>query len=170
MKLDTSQTWPALEKNIDSILAFFHALMTRDRIPFIDYEATYESFFLKSNVGLIGLNVHPALDVYHSIKQEALKKLEGFDASRLPMGTAAALGNELMAVGYGWAPDIDDLQLEKTEKQVAGFILGGLIFGGYAQASKADHLLQHTRAKMFVALAARKRMDETRGIEKEKEL
>jgi hypothetical protein len=170
MKLDASQTWCAIKKNIDGILAFFHSLMTRDRIPFIDYDMTYQSLFLKPNLGSIGLDVHPAPGVYRSIKEEALTKLKSFDAAKLPRGTAAALNNELMAVGYGWEPSIVGLNLKEKEKQLASFILGGLIFGGYAQASRTDHLLQNSRAKMFVALAAPTRIPEARGIKKEKEL
>src|SRR5258708_7159351 len=68
LKLDAELTWKAIEKNIDGTLAFFHALMTRDRIPFIDYEATYESFFLYKKLGPIALEVHPGRDVYDRIK------------------------------------------------------------------------------------------------------
>jgi hypothetical protein len=42
-----------LKKNIDGILAFFHVLMTRDRIPLIDYEYTFPKDFFRSLIGNI---------------------------------------------------------------------------------------------------------------------
>ena len=33
--------WPAIENNLDRVLTFFHLLMTRDRIPLIDYGQTF---------------------------------------------------------------------------------------------------------------------------------
>jgi hypothetical protein len=169
LKLDAEVIWRAIEKNIDGILAFFHALMTRDRIPFIDYEATYQPFSLSRELGPIGLQVRSSRAVYNRIKAEALVKLDGFDASKLPAGTAVSLGDELLAVGYGWAPSLDGLEIKKYDIKIARFVLGGLIFGGYALAGRADHLLQNTRAKMFVTLAAKHPL-ETRGIKKEREL
>jgi hypothetical protein len=52
-KLDDSKVWPVIEKNIDGILAFFHVLMTRDRIPLIDYEYTFPTDFFRSLIGNI---------------------------------------------------------------------------------------------------------------------
>jgi hypothetical protein len=171
-RLDDEKVWPIIQKNIDGILAFFHVLMTRERIPLIDYEYTFPSDFLRSLMGEIALQVHPSRSVYERIKAEGLQKLGTFDASRLPKKLINNLGNELLAVGYSWVPELelDKLAVDPTDKEVASFILSGLIFGGYAQASGSDHLLQNQRAAMFVALSGTNAPSMTRGIKKERQL
>jgi hypothetical protein len=115
--------------------------------------------------------VHPDKSVYESIKKSGLKKIRSFDASRLPRGMVTGLGNDLMAVGYSWVPELDGMKFNKTsDKDAARFILGGLIFGGYAQASRTDHMLQTKRARMFVALSASESKVMTRGIKRERQL
>jgi hypothetical protein len=169
-QLDDEKVWPIIQKNIDGILAFFHVLMTRERIPLIDYEYTFPSDFLRSLMGEITLEVHPSRSVYETIKADGLQKLRTFDATRLPKKLVDNLGNELLAVGYSWVPELDGLSVDPTDQEVASFILGGLIFGGYAQASGSDHLLQNQRAAMFVALSGTNGPSMTRGIKKEREL
>jgi hypothetical protein len=41
----------------------------------------------------------------------------------------------------------------EQENQLARYILGGLIFGAYAQAAGADHLMQPKRSRLFLALS-----------------
>ena len=169
-KLDDEKVWPVIERNIDGILAFFHVLMTRERIPLIDYDSTFPSDFFKSLIGGIALEVHPNYGVYQNFRSQGMEKLGTFDATKLPRGLAAGLGEELFAVGYNWSPDLAGLRLKKkADKEAASFILGGLIFGAYADASGSDHLLQNKRARMFVALAGAE-ADPTRGISRERRL
>jgi hypothetical protein len=152
-QLDDEKAWPIIERNIDGILAFFHVLMTRERVPLIDYDMTFPADVFRSLIGEIALDVHPDHGLYQRFKAEGLEKLASFDAGKLPEGLAANLGQELATIGYGWAPDVSGLGLKtKAEEDAAGFILGGLIFGAYADASGSDHLLQNKRAQMFVAL------------------
>ena len=37
------RVWATIEKNIDGLIAFFHLLMTRERIPLIDYDSTFNT-------------------------------------------------------------------------------------------------------------------------------
>jgi hypothetical protein len=153
-QLDDEKAWPIIERNIDGILAFFHVLMTRERVPLIDYELTFPRDVFRSLIGGIALDVHPDRGLYEQFKADGMKKFASFDAAKLPEGLAASLGQELATVGYSWSPDVTGLGLKtKAEEDAAGFILGGLIFGAYADASGSDHLLQNKRARMFVALA-----------------
>ena len=168
--LDDEKVWPIIERNIDGILAFFHVLMTRERIPLIDYGITFPTVVFKSLIGEIALDVHPAYDVYQKFWAQGLEKLGNFDSSKLPRGLAGGLGQELLTVGYGWSPDLTGLGLKKkADKEAASFILGGLIFGAYADASGSDHLLQNKRARMFVALAGAE-AELTRGISMDRRL
>lgn len=170
LQLDDEKAWPVIERNIDGILAFFHVLMTRERIPLIDYESTFPSDFFKSLIGGIALDVHPAYDVYQNFRAQGLERLATFDATKLPRGLASGLGQELFAFGYNWSPELTGLTLKKkADKDAASFILGGLIFGAYADASGSDHLLQNKRARMFVALAGGE-AEPTRGISRERRL
>jgi hypothetical protein len=116
-KLDDEKVWPIIEKNIDGILAFFHVLMTRERVPLIDYESTFPSDFLRSLVGEITLEVHPDRAVYERLKTEGLQKLQSFDASRSSKKLVNNLRNELLAVGYSWVPELDGLTVDPTEKE-----------------------------------------------------
>jgi hypothetical protein len=68
LQLDDEKAWPVIERNIDGILAFFHVLMTRERIPMIDYEITFMGALFVSLIGDIALNVHPGYDVYQKFK------------------------------------------------------------------------------------------------------
>src|SRR5690349_5895138 len=58
-KLDDQKAWPVIESNIDGILAFFHALMTRERIPLIDYEYTFPSMLFTQRFGELAELIHP---------------------------------------------------------------------------------------------------------------
>ena len=144
--------------------------MTWERVPFIDYEYTCPSYFFTQRLGELAEPIHPPHDVYTFLKSDALQKLQSFDSSRLPVQLVADLGSELFAVGYSWLPSLDDLPIGEADKKAASFILGGLIFGGYAQASGTDHLLQNKRACMFVALSQVDQMSIPRGIKRERRL
>jgi len=72
---------------------------------------------------------------------------------------------ELSAAEYDWNPSIEGLahRLESEgEKRLAGFLLGGLIFGGYAQELSGRHILQPKRSRLFLAVALGKHTVEHR--------
>jgi hypothetical protein len=60
--------------------------------------------------------------------------------------------DEFKAMGYQWFPDLGDQFKEEEDMLLAIYLLGGLIFGGYAQISGSDHLLQDTRSKLLLEL------------------
>lgn len=141
--------WSAIENNLDGVLAFFHVLMTRERICLINYGETFMSQ-LTTWLGNIVLNVDTAA-VYGSLKQRALARLETM-ADSLPQGPSLDLDKQLLATGYFWQPSLGGLQVKPEAEAAARFILGGLIFGEYAQAGGADHLLQAKRLGMMSGL------------------
>jgi len=145
------EVWSTIKKNIDGILAFFHALMTRERIPLIDYKRTFPSQQFDQILGSLVVPVHPNYTVYQDIKTEAQQKLKNIDFNKLPAAMIADISDELGSLGYEWYPN-PDLDLPPEQRMAATFILGGIIFGAYAQASGSDHLLQSKRSRLFSEL------------------
>src|SRR5271165_5243242 len=80
--LDPDKVWSAIQHNLDGLIAFFHLLMTRDRIPLIDYEFTFDT----NNFGALGdiaIALHPTS--YHNLKEQAKQKLAGLDIANIPL-------------------------------------------------------------------------------------
>jgi hypothetical protein len=169
--LDPALTWHVIEKNVDALGAFFHILMTRERIPLIDYEQTFPAANLYALAGM-HQDIHPNHSIYQSIKRAAQEKIRKVDIMRLPADRAHTLAEELRAVGYEWYPNPADPRLDSDpdRRTVATFLVGGLIFNEYAKASGTDHLLQKTRAQLFVDLALEPDRATTRVAKAEDEL
>jgi hypothetical protein len=168
---DSFSVWHALEENIAGIVDFFDMITTFDRIPIINYRQTYDGMSLANSIEQLLsnklCNVEIALDVYIAIKEGALVNLAALDLARLPPGAAGAL-KEMAIFGYDWKPELavgsnDDnvkkactklASLDDRPKQIAQFLLGGLIFGSYAQASRTRHLIQPKRSRLYLGLTA----------------
>jgi hypothetical protein len=146
----TADHWPVIESNFDGVLAFFHILMTRDRIPLIDYWHTFDSKLHSWLGDSVVLKVHGG-PVYRGIEQKALAKLSTV-VDTLPQGASLDLDKELLEVGHFWQPNLGDVAVRREAQSAARFVLGGLIFGEYAQMGGADHLLQCKRLRMMTAL------------------
>jgi hypothetical protein len=139
----TSDPWPAIKSNLDGILAFFHILMTRDHVPFIDYWETYSS----DMPGWLGNSIPLMVSggaAYRGIKEAALEKLSSVIPT-LPAGASLDRDRELLAFGNFWNPGLGSVQVAPEARSAAQFVLGGLVFGEYAQRGGADHLLQCKR-------------------------
>jgi hypothetical protein len=87
----TADHWPVIESNFDGVLAFFHILMTRDRIPLIDYWHTFDSKLHSWLGDSVVLKVHGG-PVYRGIEQKALAKLSTV-VDTLPQGASLDLDN-----------------------------------------------------------------------------
>ncbi len=164
------QVWEALQLNIGSIVDFFDMLVTRTAIPLIDYNGTFEPLVFDAP-----RETFPARDlfcevevghvVYEEIKKGALIKLADLDLARIGDQALRPL-RELEAFRYDWNPELsigtyDPELAAKTQslanltgahKQLAQFLLGGLIFGGYAQASNTTHYIQSKRSRYYLGL------------------
>jgi len=150
--LDPDKVWEAIQRNVDGLIAFFHLLMTRDRIPLIDYEYTFDTTNFDA-LGPLAVAIHPP--IYGQLKEMAKLKLLTLDLSRIPIerrdALAAERADEFEAVGYQWFPE-PGAQFTGSDKVLGGLLLGGLIFGGYAQISGSDHVLQTTRSRLLLEL------------------
>jgi hypothetical protein len=164
------QVWEALEQNISSIVDFFDMIVTRTSIPLIDYNGTFDPIAFDAPK-----ETFPAQDlfcqvevnhlVYEEIKKGALIKLAELHLSRIPDQALWPL-RELEAFRYDWNPGLSLgpydpeleaqtkslLELTGARKQLAQFLLGGLICSGYAQASNTTHHVQSKRSRYYLGL------------------
>jgi hypothetical protein len=151
-KLDPDEVWSAIESNADGLISFFHLLMTRERIPLIDYEYTFNTTNFQA-LGDIAVPLHPP--AYTDIKGRAMNELAKLDLRRIPQERLDELTyrrkEELRAVGYEWFPDPGP-QFAGDSRILGTILLGGLIFGAYAQISGSDHVLQSTRNALLLEL------------------
>lgn len=161
--------WDVLSHNLHSIGAFFDALILNEKIPVFDYGHSflgdcsfYEMVLTKINdYDDVLFNVHVGMEPYHEIKKAALAELERmpFHPRSLPRELVEGVLNELSTVEYSWNPSLQDLEngfVTEEEKRIARFLLGGLVFGGYAQQMEGEHVIQAKRSRLFLALALQK--------------
>lgn len=158
-----SEVWQLLEVNLQGLASFFDRIVLEDQIPIFDYT---ESFMVDHNFNKTSLNqvnqgdqilVEVQVDhpVYRDVKSAAETKLTDFYTSSeygITPGEAQNILGELATAGYIWYPYIPGIAFQNDdERQLAGYILAGLIFGGYAQLAGADHLMQPKRSRLFLA-------------------
>lgn len=163
-----TQVWRALEENLGGIFDFFDILVTRDTIPLINYEDTFDPQTTDQPIAeLLGERARKVKiehGVYHAVKHGALRSLARCQIRQLS-GFADVLG-EMDALRYDWRPSLDwpgrDPLIDggipairgadDSAMHIARFLLGGFIFGGVAQASRTTHYIQPKRARLFLGM------------------
>ena len=155
--------WQLLEVNLQGLASFFDRIVLDDQIPVFDYT---DSFMVDHNFNKTSLNqvnqggevlveVRVDHDVYQDVKSAAEVKLTELYTSieyGITPGEAQNILGELATAGYIWYPYIPGIAFQNDdERQLAGYILAGLVFGGYAQLAGADHLMQPKRSRLFLA-------------------
>ena len=164
----------SLRENTGGILDFFDLLVTRDHIPMINYDDTFdrnhEGFTsIRSLLGTRGKMVEIDYGPYQEIKAGALVNLARFDFDKVQ--STASMILEMATFGWEWRPGMmahpvhADPELNAAQDKLSGldpalehssipaFLLGGLIFSGMAQAANALHHVQPKRARMYLGLA-----------------
>jgi hypothetical protein len=155
---------PFLKQNLWALSTFFDRIVLDDAIPVFDYMFTYDVApgFDHRTLAQVNADEQILVDVrvgdepYRSAKAAALEEVRKlYDEGRgINPSEAANIIGELTASGYEWYPDLGDLPVvNDDDKRLAAFILGGLIFGTYAQQSGTDHLMQPKRSRLFLALS-----------------
>jgi hypothetical protein len=169
VKWDQAAAWDLLTQNIHALSTFFDRIILHEQIPVFNYADTFDmtqnlnrSVFDRVNEkGDILVDVNVRHDVYWQVKTAAtgeLKKLYTSGTKGVTDAEAQNILGELTTSGYGWYPQIDGLELPNdAEKRLASFILGGLIFGGYAELAGSDHLMQPKRSRLFLALSLKQK-------------
>jgi len=156
----------ALRDNIAGLIEFFDLVVVYDRVPLINYDYTFDIDSVPRQIetllGPRALLVTIGYEAYERIKTGALASLAAIDLGRI-----AQFGHqlaELDSLRYDWRPALEDAkpegwlaqaaQLDEPTRRTAQFLLGGLIFSGFAQASLTDHIIQPKRSRFFLALTA----------------
>ena len=166
---DANAAWDLMTRNIHALGTFFDRLILDERIPVFNYSDTFDLDQNFSQRALAHVNAKEEILVdvdvrhaaYHEVKSaalEELKKLYEGGAAGVDVHEARSILGELSASGYAWYPQLEDLALrDDEERRLASFILGGLIFGAYAQRTGADHLMQPKRSRLFLALSLKQK-------------
>jgi hypothetical protein len=156
LKQPQEQIWEAIESNLHGLLTFVDMLLTRDCVPLIEYDATYRPGAVRAInelVGELATDVLIAGAVSSEVRKAAVDKLKALHLQAIPERDVMDVVGEMTAYVYDWQPDLLDLDLrDGPTRRVAQFLLGGLIFGWYAEASETDHLIQQKRSRLFAAL------------------
>jgi hypothetical protein len=160
--------WDLLTMNIHALGTFFDRLVLNTHIPVFNYADTFDSGqnFDQRTLSQVNAREEILVDVdvdyasYQTVKAAALKELEKLydgQSARVSRPDAISILGELSASGYAWYPQLGDLSLPKGDEQrLASYILGGLIFGAYAQQAGTDHLMQPKRSRLFLAISLNK--------------
>jgi hypothetical protein len=159
--------WAALQDNIAGLSDFFDLVVTRERIPLIDYRYTFDVETvprpLEELLGNKALPVTIDHGPYDIVKQGAFDSLKRVEVTQI-----RAFGSqlcELNSLRYDWRPKLSDYrgeeswlsrvsELDDNTRLAAQFLLGGFIFSGFAQASGTDHYIQPKRSRFFLSLTA----------------
>ena len=156
--------WRAIANDVGGLLLFFDQIMLRERIPVFNYGDTFDMGKNFSERVLARVNdreeILVEVDVeygpYTEAKSAALEQVkELFDADRtLPDDLAREIIRHLSVFEYEWNPDVSDLGIERErQRRLAAFLVGGLVFGAYAQQTGAPHVLQPKRSRLFTAVS-----------------
>jgi len=162
---DSNAAWDLLTRNLHALGVFFDRLILDEKIPVFNYADTFDIGQNFNERALTRINAHEEILVdvdvqyqaYWGVKDAALTELKklyqgagtGVDAQQ-----ASSIIGELAGSGYAWYPDLGGLQLpNESEERLAAYILGGLIFGTYAQLAGTDHLMQPKRSRLFLAIS-----------------
>jgi hypothetical protein len=166
---DSFAIWNALEQNIGSIVEFFDMITTRDELPLIDYYLTFPRPKLPLEVLLEDrvCTVRVGWETYSRMKDGALVNLASLDLMGAPPDMLGML-SETNMFGYDWNPGLDsqsgDAAVQSAARKLAGispeakpiaqFLLGGLVFSSFAQASGAVHYIQPKRSRLYLGLTS----------------
>lgn len=137
--------WQLLEVNLQGIATFFDRIVLDDQIPVFDYTESFvvDPNFNKTILGQINeagdvlVEVQVSHNAYLEVKSAAEEKLTHLYTSGeygVTPGEAQNILGELATAGYIWYLQIPGIAFQNNDElQLAGYILAGLVFGGYAQ-------------------------------------
>ncbi|SFU04354.1 hypothetical protein SAMN05660657_05042 [Geodermatophilus amargosae] len=157
--------------DVNALMLFFDQIVLNNRLPVFDYDVTWEPstdrslFDLVNIVGqdiLVPVTVKDAAHV--ECKNAALKVLSEMQETNNGLVSREAFEDilaELSALDYRWTPTLqgEGVQLklaDPREQTVASYLLGGLLFGSYAQKLGGDHVLQAKRWRALLASGLQK--------------
>lgn len=158
--------WSVIEQDLGALAAFFDLLVLRQRFPAFNYEDTFDpgpnvgdplGDLVNSEGDKVLFHIDVEYHMYRQAKAAALDELQGAIARGGVMTEAVA--NEILrtleSTRYEWAPSLEQLEdrlLDAREQRIARFLLGQLVFAGYAQQTGAPHVLSPGRSRLATAV------------------
>jgi hypothetical protein len=146
-----SGRWATIESDLGALVTFFDLIVLHDQLPAFNYPDTFDrpgmnlTLELRDRLGDVmnaGDKTLVHVDVEHYLYREAKKAAIDQLDSRLPIerfvpgATANEILRSLDAVQYEWEPHLETLDEKlrlEQDKRLARFLLGQLVFAGYAQ-------------------------------------
>ena len=180
-KAAARDNWAAIDSDLGALVNFFDLIVLYDELPAFNYYDTFDfadaADFIDYNDGLgamvdaEGDKVLVHVDVEHGMYRQA--KVAALDqlGRRIDEGPLAApdSANEILAaldaVRYEWKPRLENVAQklpEERDQQVARFLLGQLVFAGYAQQTGAPHVLAPRRSAFVTSIGLRARLPQER--------
>jgi hypothetical protein len=162
---NNAAAWDLMDKNIHALGTFFDRIILDEKIPVFNYTDSFDmgqnfdsrTLARVNDKGQILVDVDVNHAAYMEVKNAALAELKSLYESglgRVDAPQAAAILGELTTSGYAWYPQLGDMAFPSDEeRRLAAYILGGLVFGAYAQLAGANHLMQPKRSRLFIALS-----------------
>jgi hypothetical protein len=159
------ETYELLNKNIQAIGMFCDSMVLNEKLPVFNYGDTFDGMLNFDQRTLTQINdkeevlydVDVEYGVYHDVKSSAIDELHKLfeGEKKIKSSVANDVLSELYTSGYSWNPSIEVLEERlnsDSEKKLAAFLMGGLIFTGYAQIMESEHLIQPKRSRIILAL------------------
>lgn len=176
--------WQAIESDLGALVNFFDLIVLHDQLPAFNYPDTYDTLDrrdldpqtheivptveFRDPLGNV-LNaegdktlVHVDVEhyLYREAKEAALDQLgrRMAEGPFVPPATADEILRALEAVQYEWEPRLEMLEPQLPDsrsKRLARFLLGQLVFAGYAQQTGAPHVLAPKRSVFLTAVGLR---------------
>jgi len=173
-QLAARDQWGAIESDMGALVNFFDLIVLHEQLPAFNYYDTFDfddgGDFYDYNTGLRELvnaggdetlvHVDVEHQMYRQTKEAALDQLN----RRIEEGPLAApdSAHEILAaldaVRYEWKPSLEEVADKlpgERDQQLARFLLGQLVFAGYAQQTGAPHVLAPQRSAFVACVGLR---------------
>ena len=154
-----------LDKNIHGISTFIDTLILSKGIPIFNYNPSFREGFWFGEKIVQEINQEEEIikevdvnyEAYENVKESALKELENIyqGENKVSSDLANDILSELSDSQYSWAPSLGDsisTLNSENERWLAAFILGGIIFNGYAQKLGGDRIIQPKRSRLLLSV------------------
>jgi hypothetical protein len=151
--------WAQINEDIGALVTFFDLIILHQQIPAFDYSITFDPMSAQLN-DVAGQkiihDVHVRSAAYQPIRDAVVAQLQDRMAGGpfVPATVAQQIPSYLAQLGYQWAPDITAIEPALPDEQsriVARFLVGHLLFAGYAQMSGLPHVLSPRRGRLMAA-------------------
>lgn len=158
--------WGAIQGDIGALIAFFDLIVLHSQLPAFNYDDTFDP---GPNLGdplgevvntpddRVIVHVDVEHQMYRLAKEAAIRELQlEMDAGPfVTSATAREILDATAAIQYEWSPHLEELEpriQSEEERRVAQFLLGQLVFTGYAQQTGAPHVLAPRRSRLLAAV------------------